>query len=53
MAFFINAFLEVDETNNEETIRLLKEKGNYFKDRNKAIKAQKLIIQTMKTYGDS
>ena len=47
MAYFINVFLEVDSTSNEETIKILKEKGNYFEDMAKAVKAQKTIQKLM------
>jgi hypothetical protein len=41
--YFINAFMEVDETENEETQRLLLRAGNYFKTRAAAIRCLKLV----------
>lgn len=45
--YFVNAFLEVDVTTNEETIRLLEKCGNCFANRVDAIKFQKSILKLL------
>lgn len=49
--YFINAFLEVDETENEDTQRILLRAGNYFKDKARAIRCLKLVSSII--YQDS
>ena len=49
--YFINAFLEVDETENEEAKRLLFRAGNYFEDRARAIRCLKIVSSII--YQDS
>lgn len=49
--YFINAFLEVDETENPDSMRELFKAGNYFKDKARAVRCQKLVSTII--YNDS
>lgn len=52
MVYFVNAFLEVDETSNEETIRLLAKCGNVFSTESEALIVQKQIQNILRDESD-